>query len=58
MFLGKIVRGVGRVLFGSGPAVKVEGIADQVQDRLAERLVGAACVLVALALIVFAFRCG
>ena len=58
MFLTKIAKGVGKVLFGSGPAVKVEGVSDQLQDKLAERLVGAALVIIALAIVVLAFRCG
>jgi hypothetical protein len=56
MFLTKIVKGAGKLLFGSGPAVKVEGISDQLQDRYAERLIGAACILVALALVIFSIR--
>lgn len=57
MFLTKVVKGAGKLLFGSGPAVKVEGVADQIQDRTAERLAGAALVIVALGFLVLAFRC-
>jgi len=56
-FIGKAVKGVAKVLGGSGPLVKAEGIADQLQDKWAERVAAGAFALVAIAMIVMAFRC-
>jgi len=52
----KIVTG----LFGKGPLVKAEGVADQIQDKQAERRFGLATIILAIgigaALIILAIK--